>query len=248
MDVGQDLDPKRPSSVYYAQDEHKAHGVKWPVPKGGPGAFFTTWNAMAAMLITALALLTIPWMRIWPSTQKVASFTIVPLAIAIMASIIVTTILSQMMLAFNVEIERSDKEGPDKKDAKLALSVNFVKKMLEYNFIYHLGPLVMAVILGLAITFIPGPSTIMGKGAVFLVSFLYFVTFVLAWFLTPVDVQKHKDEEPETVIGMEKINHVYRNPPSWYFTILLPLLVVLVLTVCVFALYGSSTATGFKGF
>jgi hypothetical protein len=48
MDIGADLEPKRPSAVYYAEDDKKAHGVRWPVPLGGPFAFYTTWNALGA--------------------------------------------------------------------------------------------------------------------------------------------------------------------------------------------------------
>lgn len=236
------------TSIYYAEEDKKAHGVRWPVPQGGPSGFFTTWNALASVIVTILLLVTIPWMRIWPTTQKVAAFTIVPIAIAIMATNVCTTILSQMMFAFNAKIERGDGESPEHKDKKLALSVDFVKKMLKYNFIWHIAILVFAVVIGLTITFIPAPSTLLGQSAVFFMSFVYFVVFVMAWFLTPVEVDMGDGTPPKSVIGWEKVKYIYRDPPKWYFTIVFPILAILVLIIGVFALYGALHPVGFQGF
>jgi hypothetical protein len=248
MDVGADLEPKRPSSVYYAEETHRAEGLKWPVPLGGPFAFYTTWNALAAIIATIVVVLTLPWMRVWSSTRKVAAFTIVPIAIAMIASIVCTTIISQMLLAFNAKIERSDEEPDLHKHKKLALSVNFVQKMLTYNFIYHLGPLIFAVVLGVAIAFIPGPSTMLGRGAVFLTSLALFVALTMAWVLTKVDLKNTEKGAPVSAIGWDKIEYVYRNPPKWYFTAMFPCVGLLTLIVATFALYGASTPMGFKGF
>lgn len=240
--------PNPRTSVFYTRQEDRAQFLKWPIPKGGPKAFFTTWNAAAAVLVSALCLLTIPWMRAFSSTQKIAAFTVVPLAIAVMASIVCTTIISQMMLAFNVRIDRSDDEPADKKDRELSLSVSFVQKMLCYNFLWHLGPLVFVVLLGLGITLIPGPSTLLGKASVFLASFLYFSIFVLAWLLTPTKIHMEDNKEPVEVVGWEKIMHVYRSPPSYYFTTVFPVVAVIIMIVGVFALYGSLDAKGMKSF
>lgn len=248
MDIGADLEPTRPSAVYYAEDDKKAHDLRWPVPLGGPFAFFTTWNALGAIVVTSIVILTIPWMRVWTKTQKIASFTIIPLAIAMMASIVCTTIISQMMLAFNVKIERGDQEPEDCKDKKLALGVSFVQKMLCYNFIYHLGPLIFAVILGMAIALIPGPSTLLGKGAVFLTSLVFFVIFVMAWLLTKVELKQTEDGDPTSAIGWDKIKYVYRDPPQYYFSLVFPLIALLVMIVGVFALYGACSPMGFRGF
>jgi hypothetical protein len=244
MDVG----PSKPTAVYYAQDHHKARHLKWPVPMGGPKSFYTTWNAAGSILITCLVLLCIPWMRIWPTTQKIAAFTVVPLAIAAMASIVCTTIVSQLMLAFNVRIDRSDDEPEEHRGKRLALGVHFVQKMLCYNFIWHLSILVLAVVLGLAITFMPSPSTLLGRGAVFLVSFLYFATFVLAWLLTPVEIQHEEGKPTVTVMGWDKIKYVYRDPSAHYFTVVFPLVALLVLLVGNFALYGALNSHGMRGF
>lgn len=235
------------TSVFYTDPDRRAEHLRWPIPKGGPKAFFTTWNAAAAVLVTALCLLTIPWMRAFPSTQKVAAFTVIPLAIAIMASIVCTTIISQMMLAFNVKIDRDDKEPDDMKNCDLSLSVGFVQKMLCYNFLWHMGPLIFVVLLGLGITLMPGPSTLVGKGSVFLTTFLYFSLFVLAWLLTPTKTSQ-EGEEPVEMTGWEKIMHVYRSPPSYYFTCVFPIIAIIVMVVGVFALYGSLDAKGMKSF
>lgn len=236
------------TSVFYTDLQRRAEHLRWPIPKGGPKAFFTTWNAAAAVLVTALCVLTIPWMRAFSSTQKVAAFTVIPLAIAIMASIVCTTIISQMMLAFNVNIDRSDQEPEDKKDCELSLSVKFVQKMLCYNFLWHMGPLVFVVVLGLGITLMPGPSTLVGKASVFLTTFLYFCAFVLAWLLTPTTTPGDGASDPIEMTGWEKIMHVYRSPPSYYFTTIFPSLAVVVMVVGVFALYGSLDAKGMKSF
>ena len=235
---------KSKTSVYYIDIDQKAHLLKWPIPKGGPKSFFTTWNAVAAICITILCLFTIPWMRAFSNTQKVAAFTVVPLAIAVMASIVCTTIISQMMLAFNANIDRHEDEPKDKKNCDLSLSVSFVQKILTHNFVWHMGPLIFVVLLGLAITIMPGPSTLIGKASVFLATFLYFTVFVLAWLLTPTKTQ----DDDEMVIGWEKIMYVYRNPPSYYFTIIFPLVAFIMLLLGVFALYGSMDATGMKSF
>lgn len=240
--------PSKPTSVYYAKDRHKAKHLKWPVPLGGPGAFFTTWNALAGALVTCLAILCIPWMRVFKSTQKIAAFTIVPLCIAVMASIVCTTIISQMMFAFNVKIERSDDEPTKHKRKKLALSVNFVQKMLFHNFVWHLGPLIFVVILGLGITLMPSPTTLIGRGSVFLMSFVYFALFVLAWMVTPCKLDHEHGKPPITVMGWEKIKYVYRNPPSYYFTAIFPFIAVLVLIVGNFALYGALDQKGMRQF
>lgn len=248
MDVGHDMEPSRPTSVYYTEEHQKATHLLWPVPRGSSFAFFTTWNALGSILVTCIVLLTLPWMRIWPTTQKIAAFTVVPLAIAMMAAIVCTTIISQMMLAFNVKIDRSPHEPDDHKHKGLALGVNFVQKMLCYNFIWHVSVLLFAVILGLAITFMPGPSTIMGRSSVFLVSFLYFTIFVLSWLLTPVEIETEEGTPPITVMGWDKIKYVYRDPPKYYFTCVFPLVALLVMIVGVFALYGSLNPLGFRGF
>jgi hypothetical protein len=152
------------------------------------------------------------------------------------------------MLAFNVKIDRSDDEPEEHKEKKLALSVNFVQKMLCYNFVWHLIPLVFVVVLGLAITFMPSPTTLVGRGSVFLMSFLYFVVFVLAWLLTPVELDHEHGKPSITVMGWDKIKYVYRNPNPLYFTVVFPLVALLVLVVGNFALYGALDTKGMYGF
>lgn len=244
MDVG----PSKPTSVYYAEEENRANHLRWPIPLGGPKNFYTSWNAVAGILVTIFAIICIPLMRINKTSQKIAAFTIIPMAIATMASIVCTTIISQMMLAFTVKIERTSEEPEEHKGKKLTLGVKFVQKMLAYNFVWHILILVLAVVLGLAITFMPSPSTLLGKGSVFLMSFLYFTIFVLAWFLTPCDIDNNDGTDPVTVIGWEKIEYVYRKPKKYYFTVVFPIIALFMLAVGNFALYGALDSKGMSSF
>ena len=186
----------------------------------------TTWRAMSfnhlnmfGIAITALALLTIPWLRIWPITQKIAAFTIVPLAIAAVASIICTAIVSQMLLSFSVDVERPENEPEEDKKKSLCISIDFVKKMLSYNFVFHLGPLLFAVLLCLAVTFIPAPSTLLGRSAVFLISLCSFPSLrellstptKVVGQLDSYDNDEGEDEKDEAVTGT-KINRCI-DPP-----------------------------------
>ena len=152
-----------------------------------------------------------------------------------MAFVVVTNIISQMMFSFNTDIEHE-------KNQKLAIGVKFVQKMLKYNFLLHVLPLIVVVALGLGITWMPAPSTLLGKGMVFLTSFLYFCIFVLAWLLTPVKVDQEK------LMGWDKIMHVYQNPNPYYFTVAFPLISLLVLVVGNFALYGALDPKGMRSF
>lgn len=238
----------RPTSIYYTDEAARATHVRWPVPLGGISSFYTTWNAAAGVLITILALILIPWMRRHSTTQKIAAFTIVPLCIAVMASIVCTAIISQMLFAFNVKVERSADEPDEHKDKTLALGISFVKKMLYHNFVWHLSILVLAVVLGLCITFMPSPSTLLGRGSVFLMSFLYLTVFALAWMLTPCDLEPEEGKPPITVVGWDKIKHIYRNPPSYYFSVVFVFVALLVLLVGNFALYGALDQKGMHSF
>lgn len=263
-------------AMYDVTDEQRAKGVEWPIPRGQPGDHFTTWSAAAGVFVTVLVLITLPWMRAFRKTQKVASFTVVSLAIAAMAWIVCTTMISQNMFSFNTNI-------PESKHRNLAVGVKFVQKMLKWNFQLHVLPLILVVVLGLAITFMPAPSTLLGKGTVFLTSFLYFCMFVLAWLLTPATVPGHtgsdhsdakeseeeKDKNgdgegvedkkdrggdaevggaPKRVIGWEKIMYVYRSPNPHNFTIIFPLVALLVLVVGNFAVYGALDPRGMRCF
>jgi hypothetical protein len=222
-------------SIYKVKTRHRQSHLKWPLPQGELKDHFTTWSALAAAIVTVLAIVTIPWMRLFYKTQKVAAFTIISLAIATMAFVVCTNVLSQMMFSFNTEIEGQDNDD-------LAVGVKFVQKMLKYNFLWHVLPLVVVAVLGLAITFMPAPSTLLGKGMVFLTSFLYFCIFVLAWLVTPAKAGKEK------VMGWEKIMHVYQKPKSYYFTVVFPIISMLVLVVGNFALYGALDANGMRSF
>lgn len=222
-------------SIYKVKECHRQNDLKWPLPQGQPKDHFTTWSAAAAVVVTVLAILTIPWMRFFYNTQKVGAFTIVPLAIATMAFVVVTNVVSQMMFSFNTKIEGQENE-------KLALGAKFVQKMLKYNFLWHTLPLFVVVVLGLGITFMPAPSTLLGKGMVFLTSFLYFCIFVLAWLVTPAKNGKEK------VMGWEKIMHIYQKPKSYYFTVIFPLVAILVVVVGNFALYGALDDKGMRSF
>jgi hypothetical protein len=221
-------------SIYKVKERHRAHDFKWPIPQGQMGDHFTTWSAVAAVVVTVLAILTIPWMRFFTMGQKVGAFTIVSLSIAAMAWVMCTNIISLMMFSFNTDVAHQG-------DQKLAIDVKFVQKMLKYNFILHVLPLVLVVVLGLGLTFMPAPSTLMGRGTVFLTSFLYFCIFVLAWLLTPIFQGKK-------IMGWEKIMHVYNKPPSYYFTVVFPLVALLVLVVGNFALYGALDPRGMTSF
>ena len=222
-------------SIYKVKERHRANDFKWPIPQGQMKDHFTTWSAVSAVVVTILAILTIPWMRFFTMGQKVAAFTIVSLSIAAMTWVVCTNVISLMMFSFNTEIENQG-------DQKLAIDVKFVQKILKYNFILHVLPLVLVVVMGLGITFMPAPSTLMGKGTVFLTSFLYFCVFVLVWLLTPIEVKQEK------IMGWEKIMHVYRKPKAYYFTLVFPLVALLVLVVGNFALYGALDPKGMKSF
>lgn len=242
------LKPKKPTSVFYAKEELRAKNFRWPTPQGGAFAFFTSWNALAATFTTILVLIAVPIMRIWSTSQKIAAFSIVPLSIAVMASIVCTMIISQLLFAYNIEIERGPNEPDEHKGKKLALGVDFVQSMLNYNFIFHIGPLILAVVIGLALSFLPGPSTIMGRASVFVTTFTFFTIFVLAWLLTPIKVTHEEGEEPETVMGWQKIEFVYRNPDKKYFTIVFPIVAILTMVLATWCIYGASTPLGFRGF
>lgn len=199
---------------------------QWPIPTGGLDAHFTTWSAGAAVLVTALAILTIPWMRAFKITRRIAAFTIVPLAVAAMAWVVCTAAVSQLMIAFNTHIPHQDE--------KLAVSISFVQKLLSHNFMWHVFTLVFVVILGLGITMVPAPSTLLGRGAVFLAAFLYFVVFVLVWLVVPITNDQNKK-----IMGWDKIMYVYRNPKGYYFTVVFPSVAMLTLALGVFVLYGA---------
>lgn len=244
--------------IFYATHYTKTTGIRWPVPRGGPMSFYTTWNMILGIATTGLALITIPWLRIWPITQKIAAFTVVPLAIATIGSIFSTAIVSQMLMAFNINVERPENEPEEDKDKSLCVSIGFIENMLSYNFIFHLGPLIFAVLLCLAITFIPAPSTLMGRSAVFLISVLFLTIFCVSWLVTPTKIgvaeldsyenSEGEDEKDEAVVGLQKIDRVYRSPPSWYVTIVFPGIALLSMIFCAYVLYGACMSIGFKGF
>ena len=108
--------------------------------------------------------------------------------------------------------------------------------------------MILVVVLGLGITLMPSPTTLIGRGSVFLMSFLYLTLFVLAWLLTPCELDHEHGKPPITVMGWEKIKFVYRSPPSYYFTIVFPIVALLVLVVGNFALYGALDQQGMHGF
>ena len=267
---GAGADEKVRGKIFYATHYTKTTGIRWPTPQGGPYAFYTTWNMILGLSVTGITLIAIPWLRIWPATQKIAAFTIVPLAIATIASIFCTAIVSQMLMAFNVNVERPDYEPEEDKKKDLCISIEFTQNMLMYNFIFHMGPLILAILLCLAITFIPAPSTLLGRSAVFLISFLFLTIFCVAWLVTPSKVEtsdfdNHYDEETleeskvqetETAknkteneyTGIDKINQIYRDPPSWYMTVVFPMVALLTILFCSYVLYGACMSLGFKGF
>lgn len=226
-------------AVYKVKKRHRTD-LKWPIPRGEAKDHFTTWSACCAVLVTILALLTIPWMRCFPSTHKVAAFTIVVVSMATMAFVMCTNIVSQLMFSFNTDIYEKEKEK--EKEKQLAVSVGFMQKVLKYHFLLHVFPLLVVVVLGLGITLVPSPSTLLGKGTVFLTSFLLFCVFVLAWMLTPVHTKTG------THTGWEKIMYIYRDPNPYYFTVVFPCVAILVLLVTNFALYGALNSVGMKGF
>lgn len=244
--------------IFYATHYTKTTGIRWPVPRGGPLSFYTTWNLILGVVATGLVLLTIPWLRIWPITQKIAAFTVVPLSIATIASIFCTAIVSQMLMAFNIQVERPTSEPDEDKSKSLCVSIEFTQNMLAYNFIFHLGPLLFAVLLSLAITFIPAPSTLLGRSAVFLMSLLFLTIFCVAWLVTPTKVgvseldsydnEEGESEKDEPCTGLQKINRIYRNPPSWYVAVIFPSIALLTILFCSYVLYGACMSLGFKGF
>lgn len=242
--------------IFYVSQYTKTEGVRWPVPRGGPLSFFTTWNMIGAVGVSGLALLTIPWLRIWPITQKIAAFTIVPLSIAVIGLICATAIVSQMLFAFNTRVERPVHEPDEHKGKPLCVSIDFIQSMLGYNFVFHLGPLVFAVFLTLAITFIPAPSTILGRSAVFLVALLYMTIICVAWLVTPSNISPEEsketglsqDEEGEPCTGINKINRIYRDPPLWYMGVMFPGIAVLTALFAAYVLYGACMSLGFQGF
>ena len=244
--------------IFYATHYTKTTGIRWRTPRGGPLSFYTTWNMIFAIAATVITLISIPWLRIWPTTQKIAAFTVVPLAIAAIASIFCTTIVSQMLMSFNVEVERPENEPKEDKDKALCISIEFTQNMLAYNFIFHLGPLIFAVLLSLAITFIPAPSTLLGRSAVFLMSLLFLTIFCVAWLVTPskvgvsqldsYDNYEGEDEKDEPCTGVQKINRIYRDPPTWYMSIVFPGVALLTILFCAYVLYGACMSLGFKGF
>lgn len=249
--------------IFYATPYTKTQGVRWPVPRGGPLSFFTTWNMIGSTAITIITLIAIPWLRVWTITQKVAAFTIIPIANATIASILCTAIVSQMLFSFNLKIERPLDEPEEDKKKPLCVSIDFVKSMLSYNFIYHLGPLLFGVLLCIAVAFIPPPSTLLGRSAVFLTSLLYFTVFVVAWLLTPTQVgvsnaassdltkiekPSPNEESDEPVTGLEKIAKIYRDPPGWYMSVVFPGIALLSIVFCSFVLYGAGTTVGFQEF
>lgn len=244
--------------IFYATHYTKTTGIRWPVPRGGPLSFYTTWNAIAAAGITLLAILTIPWLRIWPITQKIAAFTIVPISNATIASIFCTAIVSQLLFSFNIHVERPLDEPEEDKKKSLCVSIDFIQSMLAYNFIYHLGPLLGAVLLAVAVAFIPGPTTLLGRSVVFLISLLMFTIFVVAWLSTPTKIgisqldsfenTEGEQEADEAVTGIEKIERIYRNPPMWYMSVVFPSIAILTLLFSSFALYGACSSVGIQEF
>jgi hypothetical protein len=244
--------------IFYATHYTKTTGIRWPTPRGGPLSFYTTWNMILGIAVTCITLVTIPWLRIWPITQKIAAFTVVPLAIAAIASIFCTAIVSQMLMSFNIKVERPTDEPHEDKDKSLCISIPFTQNMLAYNFIFHLGPLIFAILLSLAITFIPAPSTLLGRSSVFLMSLLFLTIFCVAWLVTPTkigisqldsyDNEEGEDEKDEPCTGFQKINRIYRNPPSWYMSVIFPGVAIMTMVFCAYVLYGASMSLGFKGF
>ena len=250
--------PPVSGKIFYATHYTKATGVRWPVPRGGPLSFFTTWNSLAAVSVSTLALLTIPWLRIWPITQKIAAFTIVPLAIATIAAICCTAIVSQMLLAFNVKVERPLSEPVEDREKELCVSIDFINSMLSYNFVFHLAPLIFAVLLSLSITFIPAPSTLLGRSAVFLMSMLFLTVFCVTWLVVPTkigvseldafDNTEGDEDKDEPCTGIQKINRIYRDPPTWYMSVVFPGIALLTMLFCAYVLYGACMSLGFQGF
>jgi hypothetical protein len=234
--------PARPTAIYYADEVVRAEHLRWPVPRGSAFAFYTTWNMVLSAGATLLALAAIPWMRRFAVTRRIAAFSVVPVMVMAMASIVCTTIVSQLMLAFNVTIE-----GNHDPDRKLALGVDFVKKMLAYNFIAHVLPLVFVVLLGFGLACMPAPATLLGRCTVFLVSTLLLAVFALAWLMTPVEIEHTAGQPDITVVGWEKIEYVYRSPPSYYFYAIYPVVALLVLVVSTFGLFGGMIPTSMSG-
>ncbi len=244
--------------IFYATHYTKTTGIRWPVPRGGPLSFYTTWNLILGISVTAITLLALPWLRVWPITQKIAAFTVVPLAIATIASIFCTAIVSQMLMSFNIRVERPPSEPEEDKNKALCVSIDFTQNMLSYNFVFHLAPLIFAVLLSLAITFIPAPSTLLGRSAVFLMSLLFLTIFCVAWLVTPAKVgvseldayenEEGVDDKDEAVTGLEKIARIYRDPPVWYMGAVFPGIALLTILFCSYVLYGACMSLGFHGF
>lgn len=244
--------------IFYATQYTKTTGIRWPTPRGGPLSFYTTWNMILGIAVTGITLVTIPWLRIWPITQKIAAFTVVPLAIAAIASILCTAIVSQMLMSFNIQVERPTDEPEEDKEKSLCISIPFTQNMLAYNFIFHLGPLIFAILLSLAITFIPAPSTLLGRSSVFLMSLLFLTIFCVAWLVTPTkigisqldsyDNDEGEEDKDEPCTGLQKIKRIYRNPPNWYMSIVFPGVALLTMVFCSYVLYGACMSLGFKGF
>ena len=73
-------------------------------------------------------------------------------------------------------------------------------------------------------------------------AFSMFCIFILAWLLTPIKVDQEK------LMGWDKIMHVYQKPNPYYFTVVFPLIALLVLVVGNFALYGALDSKGMRSF
>lgn len=103
-------------------------------------------------------------------------------------------------------------DTPEGSEEPNAMDFNAFKTLNDTNFIFHVLPAYMTLVLLFGIIFININTTFW---SFYIKVLLFQLLFYFVWMMVPVKVVKDYNNVEETVFGLEKIKYTYSDP-TWY--------------------------------
>ena len=160
--------------------------------------FYTTWSTFGLSIAAILQLLLLVVSK---STTKPSVFLTIckSIVVAFIGNTIAVSILSQCLYSYN----RKAYQTKDHKECS-SISMGVLQQALKRNFMWHIVPLVVALVMCAVNLYIDSPKINIGYRL--MINIITISLFMMAWFSVPSSHGKK---------GISKINDVYCKPKVW---------------------------------
>jgi hypothetical protein len=210
---------------YYEKGATPDPNAIWKGPGGGKSAFYTTWSYIALAVTCIFAIIFIPILR---TNSKLASskFSIIGIALIIGFAVnsVAVAVTSQAMLDFSWK--------PIDPNNDVLITEKWVKDFNKLNVTIHIFPLIFSLILLASIITVPWSGD---KKTLYIISCAIPIIYLIIWSCVPVPIKKGSDKKTNP---FNKPSVVY-NSPQLSVEILLPVTILLVCALYVYAIRGN---------